>query len=119
MQFLIRQTTKDVDVSGTIIPEGSVVLMGYGPANRDEEKFSCPHSFELDRKGVGAHLAFGSGVHHCPGALLGRQEMISSFKFLVKRLKNITLQKPISEPVHNFSMFFMPMASLDIKFEKR
>jgi cytochrome P450 len=94
-------------------------MMGYGPANRDEEKFSCPHSFELDRKGVGAHLAFGSGVHHCPGALLGRQEMISSFKFLVKRLKNINLQKPISEPAHNFSMFFMPMSSLDILFDKR
>ena len=56
---------------------------------------------------------------HCPGALLGRQEMISSFKFLVKRLKNISLEKPISEPVHNFSMFFMPMSSLDIKFDKR
>ena len=94
-------------------------MMGYGPANRDEEKFACPHSFELDRKGVGAHLAFGSGVHHCPGALLGRQEMMSSFKYIVKRLKNIKLLEPISEPVHNFSMFFMPMSSLDIIFDKR
>ena len=119
VQFLVRQATKDVEVSGTLIPKGSIVMMGYGPANRDEEKFTCPHKFELDRKGVGSHLAFGSGVHHCPGALLGRQEMISSFKFLVKRLKNISLEKPISEPVHNFSMFFMPMSSLDIKFDKR
>lgn len=119
VQFLVRQATKDVEVSGTLIPEGSIVMIGYGPANRDEEKFSCPHSFELERKGVGAHLAFGSGVHHCPGALLGRQEMISSFKFLIKRMKNISLQKSISEPVHNFSMFFMPMSSLDIQFDKR
>ena len=63
-------------------------------------------------------MAFGSGAHHCPGALLGRQEMIRSFKFLVNRLKNIKLDKP-SEPVHNFSMFFMPMREFYISFDKR
>ena len=119
VQFLLRRTTKDAEVSGTIIPAGSMVMMGYGPANRDETKFECPHQFELERKGVGSHLAFGSGVHHCPGALLGRQEMIRSFKFLVERMKNIKLAKPLPEPVHNFSMFFMPMKDFHIEFEKR
>ena len=119
VQFLLRRTTKDAEVSGTIIPEGSMVMMGYGPANRDETKFECPHQFELERQGVGSHLAFGSGVHHCPGALLGRQEMIRSFKFLVERMKNIKLAKPLPEPVHNFSMFFMPMKDFHIEFEKR
>ena len=119
VQFLLRRTTKDAEVSGTIIPEGSMVMMGYGPANRDEAKFECPHQFELERQGVGSHLAFGSGVHHCPGALLGRQEMIRSFKFLVERMKNIKLAKPLPEPVHNFSMFFMPMKDFHIEFEKR
>jgi cytochrome P450 len=119
VQFLLRRTTKDAEVSGTIIPEGSMVMMGYGPANRDETKFECPHQFQLERKGVGSHLAFGSGAHHCPGALLGRQEMIRSFKFLVERMKNIKLAKPLPEPVHNFSMFFMPMKDFHIEFEKR
>ena len=119
VQFLLRRTTKDAEVSGTIIPAGSMVMMGYGPANRDETKFECPHQFQLERKGVGSHLAFGSGAHHCPGALLGRQEMIRSFKFLVERMKNIKLAKPLPEPVHNFSMFFMPMKDFHIEFEKR
>mgnify|MGYP003301006608 FL=1 len=79
VQFLLRRTQKDVEVSGTMIPKDSMVMMGYGPANRDESKFSCPHQFKLDREGVGAHVAFGSGAHHCPGALLGRQEMMRSF----------------------------------------
>ncbi len=99
VQFLLRRTQKDVEVSGT--------------------KFSCPHQFKLDREGVGAHVAFGSGAHHCPGALLGRQEMMRSFKFLIKRLKNIKLDKPLQEPVHNFSMFFMPMKEFFITFDKR
>ena len=96
VQFLLRRTTKDVEVSGTTIPKDSMVMMGYGPANRDEDKFNCPHQFQLEREGVGAHMAFGSGAHHCPGALLGRQEMIRSFKFLVNRLKNIKL--PLANP---------------------
>ena len=119
VQFLLRRTQKDVEVSGTMIPKDSMVMMGYGPANRDESKFSCPHQFKLDREGVGAHVAFGSGAHHCPGALLGRQEMMRSFKFLIKRLKNIKLDKPLQEPVHNFSMFFMPMKEFFITFDKR
>ena len=61
VQFLARQAKKDVEISGTMIPAGSLVMVGYGPANRDEEKFGCPHQFDLERKGVGAHLAFGSG----------------------------------------------------------
>ena len=119
VQFLLRRTSKDVEVSGTVIPKDSMVMMGYGPANRDEEKFSCPHQFQLNREGVGAHMAFGSGAHHCPGALLGRQEMIRSFKFLIQRMKNIKIDKPLQEPVHNFSMFFMPMKEFFITFDKR
>ena len=34
-------------------------------------------------------------------------------------IKNIKLNKPLSEPVHNFSMFFMPMREFYISFDKR
>ena len=33
VQFLLRRTQKDVEVSGTTIPKDSMVMMGYGPAN--------------------------------------------------------------------------------------
>ncbi len=119
VQFLMRQATKDVEISGTLIPEGSLVMVGYGPANRDESKFKCPHEFDITREGVGAHLAFGSGAHFCPGALLARQEMMSSFKYIIERMNNIELSRPLPSPVHNFSMFFMPMHDFYIKFDKR
>jgi len=45
--------------------------------------------------------------------------MIRSFKFLVQRMKNIKIDKPLQEPVHNFSMFFMPMKEFFITFDKR
>ncbi|MGZ0217373.1 MAG: cytochrome P450, partial [Acidimicrobiales bacterium] len=119
VQFLMRQATSDVEISDTVIPAGALVMVGYGPANRDEEKFGCPHQFDLERKGVGAHLAFGSGPHFCPGALLARQEMMSSFRHIIERMDNIRLSKPLPKPVHNFSMFFLPMHDFHIEFDKR
>ncbi len=119
VQFLMRQATRDVEISDTVIPAGALVMVGYGPANRDEEKFGCPHQFDLERKGVGAHLAFGSGPHFCPGALLARQEMVSSFRHIIERMDNIRLSKPLPKPVHNFSMFFLPMHDFHIEFDKR
>jgi cytochrome P450 len=108
-----------VEINGTTITEGSMVMVGYGPANRDEEKFECPHKFDLGRKNVGAHLAFGSGAHFCVGALLARQEMMSSFKHIIERMDNIEMAKPLPDPVHNFSMFFLPMHDFYIRFDQR
>lgn len=119
VQFLARRTTKDVELSGTAIPKDSTVMVGYGPANRDAAKFPCPHAFDLERKNVGSHLAFGSGPHFCVGALLARQEMITAFKQIVNRLDNITLAQPLPTPVHNFSLFFLPMHDFHIKFDRR
>ena len=118
VQFLARRATKDVELNGTLIPKDSMILVGYGPASRDESKFSCPHQFDIERSNVGAHLAFGSGGHFCPGALLARQEMMSSFKGLIQRLDKIELAKPLPTPVHNFSLFFLPMKEFHVKFTK-
>ena len=119
VQFLARRATQDTELSGTLIPKDSMVMVGYGPANRDEERFACPHQFDLQRKNVGAHLAFGSGAHFCPGALLARQEMMSSFRQIVDRLENIRLAEPLPEPVHNFSLFFLPMHDFQLRFDAR
>ena len=118
VQFLARRATKDVELNGTLIPKDSMILVGYGPASRDESKFACPHQFDIERSNVGAHLAFGSGGHFCPGALLARQEMMSSFSGLIQRLDNIELARPLPAPVHNFSLFFLPMKEFHVKFTK-
>lgn len=118
VQGLGRLATKDVEVGGTMIPKGAMVLTRYGAANHDEEVFECPHKFDMGRKNVGAHLAFGSGAHFCVGAMLARQEMISSVDILLSRLKNIRLSRDLPNPVHEFSLFLIPMKELPIKFDK-
>ena len=119
VQFLARRATKDIELGGTLIDKDSMVLVGYGPANRDKSKFECPHQFDIGRRNSGANLAFGSGNHFCPGTLLAKQEMMSSFRGLLDRLDDIRLKKPLPDPVHRFSLFFMPMHDFCISFTKR
>ncbi len=119
VQSLMRRATRDVDLGGTLIPEGSLVLARYGAANRDAEKFACPHVFDVDRRNVGAHLAYGSGVHFCVGATLARLEMNVAFTALLDRLENIELARALPDPVHRQSLHWLPMRELVIRFRPR
>ncbi len=118
VQGLARMTTRDVELAGTHIPKGSMVLTRYGAANRDPARFACPHTFDIDRANAGAHLAFGSGPHFCVGASLARQEMISAFTALLNRLADIKLERELPYPAHDPSLYFMPMKELPIAFGK-
>ncbi len=119
VQGLSRVTTKDIELNGTTIPANSPVIVRYGAANRDEEMFECPHKFDIDRKNSGAHMAFGSGAHFCVGAMLARQEMASSFKAIINRMGDIKLAQPLADPVHEPSMFFLPIKHMHLSFDKR
>ena len=117
--FLGRTTTRDATVGDTTIPEGSAIMVGFGPGNRDPERFAHPHEFDMDRDDITGHLAFGNGAHYCVGAMLARQEMVSAFSEIVKRMDEIELAQPLPDPVHYFSWTFLPMHDFHIKFRKR
>src|SRR3546814_19825658 len=67
VQGLFRMTTADVEVAGVTIPNGSLVNLRYGSANRDERKYECPEVFKVARANAYSHSAFGEGLHHCLG----------------------------------------------------
>ena len=69
-----RYAREDVEIEGTTIPRGEMVLAVLGSANRDERHFEDPDVLDLARD-PNRHLAFGrGGVHHCLGAPLARME---------------------------------------------
>ncbi len=69
-----RYPREDVEIEGTTIPRGELVLAVLGSANRDERHFENPNVLNLARD-PNRHLAFGrGGVHHCLGAPLARME---------------------------------------------
>jgi cytochrome P450 len=65
LQMTIRQTTQEVELGGVSIPQNERVMLLIGEANRHEAQAQQG----TVRK---AELAFGAGVHRCPGALLAR-----------------------------------------------
>jgi cytochrome P450 len=73
IQQLIRVTTRDVNMSGATIPQGEMVAVFFGAANRDPKEFPNPDEFRLDRD-LRNHVAFGMGIHYCLGAPLARVE---------------------------------------------
>ncbi|MCX5061476.1 MULTISPECIES: cytochrome P450 [unclassified Streptomyces] len=71
-QWLLRRAKEDVELHGSVIPEGALVHVLLGAANRDPRHFPDPDTFDLDRPNRGDHMAFGAGPHFCPGAALSR-----------------------------------------------
>jgi cytochrome P450 len=67
-----RYVAHDVECRGEMIPEGSIMLLLNGSANRDERHFSDGERFDIHRRG--AHLSFGQGLHFCLGSALARMQ---------------------------------------------
>jgi cytochrome P450 len=81
---LPRQATRDIEIRGTRIPEGSRVSIFYGAANRDPAVFEQPDEFRPERDARN-HLAFGQGIHYCLGAPLARAEAAILLNALLDR----------------------------------
>jgi cytochrome P450 len=89
VQRLMRQTTREVEVSGVRIPEGASVSIFYGAANRDPAAFPQPDAFRLDRD-LRNHVAFGAGIHYCLGAPLARAEASITLNTFLDRFLRLT-----------------------------
>jgi len=90
-----RTATADTEIRGQAIKEGDKIVMYYASANRDEDVFDDPQTFDIRRQN-NKHLSFGTGHHFCLGATLARMEIRILFEELLKRYPNM---KP-SGPVH-------------------
>ncbi|MEU6410075.1 cytochrome P450 [Microbispora sp. NPDC046933] len=90
VQAFRRVTTRPVTIAGTDLPEGATVLVAYGSANRDEARHDRPGDFDVTRR-ARRHLAFGHGVHSCPGAQLAREQVRITLETLTRRLPGLRL----------------------------
>jgi cytochrome P450 family 142 subfamily A polypeptide 1 len=87
---MARTATHDVELHGRQIREGQKVLLLYPSANRDEEQFPDPFTFDIERV-PNEHVAFGFGKHFCLGNSLARLELRVLFEQLLDRLPGIRL----------------------------
>lgn len=82
----MRTATRDTQLRDREIAKGDWLMLCYASGNRDEDVFSDPFAFRVDRE-PNRQLAFGFGAHLCLGQHLARMEMRILFEELLPRLK--------------------------------
>jgi cytochrome P450 len=97
-----RTATRDVELRGQQIKTGDKVVTWFTSANRDEEVFPDPYTFDVTRQ-PNDHVTFGpGGPHFCLGAHLARLETKILFQELLPRLRSIELAGPVERIRSNF-----------------
>ena len=91
VSYFRRTATRTVEMAGETIAEGDVVTFWHPSANRDEDVFDAPFTFDVGRT-PNDHVAFGGGgPHFCLGAALGKREIRVMFESLVRRFDHWTV----------------------------
>jgi fatty acid omega-hydroxylase len=112
--FPSRSATADIEIAGTVIPEGSPVHLMYGAANRDPAKFPNPNKFDPERRD-NEHFGWGSGIHTCFGGPLARLEVNLALEAFLRRVKNPRLV--VDPPPYRQSNVFRGPRHLLIDFD--
>jgi len=117
-----RLCLKTTELGGITIPAGAPVMLTNGAANRDPSQFECPAEFRVERENARRHIAFGHGVHTCPGAPLARSETRITIERLLDRTADIRISEAAHGPADARKFEYMPtymftgLVSLNLEF---
>lgn len=108
-----RTATSDYELRGKQIKAGDSLMMCYPSANRDEDVFSDPFSFDISRT-ANKHISFGYGPHLCLGQHLAKMEIRVFFEELLRRVDGFELA---GEPKWLSSNFVGGLKRLPLRFQ--
>jgi cytochrome P450 len=92
-KVLFLMARRSHELEGCPVKAGDTIMAMPGAANRDARHFDDPNEFRLDRANVRDHIAFGRGIHACPGGSLVRAETRVSVNRLLDRLGDIRISE--------------------------
>lgn len=98
---VLRYATAPTELRGKRIAEGDGVVVWYGSANRDEEIFPDPYTFDV-RRTPNRHLTFGSGPHYCVGFAIARMTLRVLFAEMFAAFSDFQLAGPVEHIASNF-----------------
>lgn len=111
--YMRRRALKDTELGGQKIKQGEKVVMYFGSANRDAQKFDHPDKLDLSRA-PNEHIAFGTGPHGCLGQHIARIEIDAILLEVLTRMKNFRLA---GEPEWLPSNFISGPRTMPVKFD--
>lgn len=97
-----RYVAQDAELYGTVVPEGSYMLLLNGSANRDDRHFDDPDRYDIHRQG--GHLSFGQGLHFCLGSALARMEGRVALEEVLKRWPDWEVDYANAQRAHTASV---------------
>jgi cytochrome P450 len=97
-----------VTIGETELSSGTTVMVLNGAANRDPRRFPDPDTFDPARKNARQHLAFGRGIHSCPGAPLARAETKVALERLLDRTTDIRIAEDKHGPADHRRYRYIP-----------
>ena len=106
-----RIVTAQTLIGDIPMPQGTLVTIGIGAANRDPDAFADPDRFDVARNPT-RHLAFGSGIHMCAGMSLARLEGRIAIERFLRRFPGYDLD---GAPVRSRRARFRGFVSLPVR----
>jgi cytochrome P450 family 150 subfamily A5 len=103
-----RLSRVPLSVGGVDLPAGTTVMLVNAAANRDPRRFDDPRTFDIDRENARHHLAFGRGIHTCPGAPLARTEARVSLERILDRTSEIHISEDHHGPAGARRYHYVP-----------
>jgi cytochrome P450 len=108
-----RFADQPLELGGTTIPAGELILPSVAAANRDPSRFDDPDRFDITRRTKG-HLSFGHGAHRCLGAELGRATTETALRLFFDRFPRSRLAIPASEVEWRLGTFMRRLDTLPV-----
>jgi cytochrome P450 family 150 subfamily A5 len=103
-----RLSRVPITVADNELGAGTTVMVLNGAANRDPRRFEDPDTFDPVRKNARQHLAFGRGIHSCPGAPLARAETRVAIERLLDRTAGIRISEKLHGPAGDRRFRYIP-----------
>jgi cytochrome P450 len=109
-----RYVTRDTEFHGVRLPEGAVLHLCLGSANRDPARWDQPNEYDIYRR-VRPSFAFGGGEHVCLGMHVARAEISTAIGALLDRLPDLRLD-PDAEPPGYIGMYERGVTEIRVLF---
>ncbi|MCA8967312.1 MAG: cytochrome P450 [Planctomycetes bacterium] len=106
-----RRVRADIEFGGVQLHEDDMISAPTMLHNLDPDLFPAPLAFDPARKA--SHIAtFGHGIHRCPGAALGRRELLVTLQEWLPRIPDFALADPAGQRVDGGIVASMPRLDL-------
>lgn len=94
-----RAATAATELDGVAIPEGAIIDVCIGSANRDGARWENAGAFDIFRKRL-PHISFAAGEHTCLGLHLARMETRVALECLLDRVTDLELRDDGDPHIH-------------------